>query len=264
MFYSDHGTKGCGGGGGSSVTPSVTPAVTLASLAITPANPSVVVGASQSLTLAGTNSDGTTAYITPTTQVIWTSSNPAVAMVVEGGGAVIGLAPGVVTITATIGSISGSTTLTVPTPTSLTFPVGTNPTSIAIDASGNAWITNFGSNNVSVLSSTGTLLNTIAVGTGPVSIAIDDVSVIEPDGSIGFSGNVWVVNNGSNNVTELSPSGTVLGTFAVGNGARGIFIDGGRTVWVVNRGDNTVTGLSPSGAVLVTYTVGNGPRSVCI
>ena len=54
---------------------------------------------------------------------------------------------------------------------------------------------------------------------------------------------MWVVNTGSNNVTELSPTGATLGTYAVGNDPYGIAFDGAN-MWVTNFFDGTVTELS--------------------
>jgi DNA-binding beta-propeller fold protein YncE len=53
---------------------------------------------------------------------------------------------------------------------------------------------------------------------------------------------MWVTNNGDNTVTELSPSGTALGTFKVGSTPLGIAFDGIH-MWVANSGSNDVTEL---------------------
>ncbi|MGD0887128.1 MAG: hypothetical protein ABSA46_19975, partial [Thermodesulfovibrionales bacterium] len=93
------------------------------------------------------------------------------------------------------------------------FAVGANPSGIAIDASGNVWVADQGSNTVTELNSGGTLLGNFAVGNNPSAIAID------------ASGNVLVANQGSNTVTELNSGGAVLGTFTVGTNPSGIAID---------------------------------------
>ena len=65
------------------------------------------------------------------------------------------------------------------------------------------------------------MLGSYSVGTGPRDIAFDGA-------------NIWVANNGSNNVTELQAStGLVLGTFSVGAAPRGIAFDG-VNIWVTN------------------------------
>jgi DNA-binding beta-propeller fold protein YncE len=82
-----------------------------------------------------------------------------------------------------------------------------------------------------------------------------------------------VVNVGSNNVTELSPSGALIGTYAVGIYPYGIAIDSSGNVWVVNAGngtagiatgDSNVTELSSSGALIGTYAVGIYPYGIAI
>jgi DNA-binding beta-propeller fold protein YncE len=53
---------------------------------------------------------------------------------------------------------------------------------------------------------------------------------------------MWVTNQGSNNVTKLSPEGAALGTFAVGNEPDAIAFDG-TNMWVTNGLGNNVTAL---------------------
>lgn len=105
--------SGCGGGGGGSTS---TPAVTLASIAVTPANPGILLetAATIQFTATGTYSDSTTKDIT--TSVTWSSSNTAVATISNTSGSnglATLLAAGQTTITASSGSITGSTILTI-------------------------------------------------------------------------------------------------------------------------------------------------------
>jgi urocanate hydratase len=97
-----------------STTLTVTAAV-LVSIAVTPANPSVAAGLMQQFVATGTYSDTSTADVT--TSVTWTSSVPAAATISTAPGSkglATGVAsPGSTTITATSGSISGHTLLTV-------------------------------------------------------------------------------------------------------------------------------------------------------
>ena len=74
---------------------------------------------------------------------------------------------------------------------------------------------------------------------------------------------MWVTNIGGDTVTELSPAGATLGTFAVGDGPGGIAFDG-TNMWVANGYDasNTVTELSPTGATLGTFAVGTSPHGI--
>ena len=95
--------------------PSTTaPTPTLTSIAVTPANPSITKGATEQFTATGTYSDSSTANIT--SQVTWASGTTADATITSGGLAT-GVAAGSSTITATLGSVSGNTKLTVTAPT---------------------------------------------------------------------------------------------------------------------------------------------------
>jgi uncharacterized protein YjdB len=85
---------------------------TLTSITVTPATPSLQIGTTQQMTATGTNNDGTTNSVT--SGVTWTSSSPTL-ISVTAQGLIKGIAntTSAVTITATSGAISGSTTATV-------------------------------------------------------------------------------------------------------------------------------------------------------
>ncbi len=151
---------------------------------------------------------------------------------------------------------------------------GTNPYSIALDAQGNAWVSNYGSNTVSELTPAGALLNIYPVGSGPRGIAIDP------------PGNVWVANSGTdaapgNTVTMINPAGGTTTNYTVGTGPHSIAIETSGNVWVTNFGTtvsagNTITELvfnskgnnynltSPANTLSLPYTVGNHPEGIAI
>jgi uncharacterized protein YjdB len=85
--------------------------VPLVLITVTPTNPYITIGSTLQFTATGTYADGTTKDIT--TQVTWTSSNTTYATINSTGFASGTLYVGITTITATLGIISGSTTLTV-------------------------------------------------------------------------------------------------------------------------------------------------------
>jgi urocanate hydratase len=96
-----------------STTLTVTSA-TLVSIAITPANPSIAMGLTEQFTAIGTYTDNSTQNLT--TQVTWASSNTSVSTISNAAGSqglASSTAAGSTTISATIGSISGSTSLRV-------------------------------------------------------------------------------------------------------------------------------------------------------
>ena len=89
-------------------------AATLVAIEVTPPAASVANGLSRQFVATGVFSDNSTQDVT--SQVTWASSNPAVATVSEAAGS-MGLATGVgvgaTTITASMGGVTGSTTMTV-------------------------------------------------------------------------------------------------------------------------------------------------------
>src|SRR5512143_3875347 len=107
LFIFSNTLSSCGGGGGAGTNNA---GGSLISIEITPTNPSVACGTTQQLTATGKYSNGTTSNMT--SLVSWTSSNTEVSTVNNAGLAVSGAA-GTTTITATSGSISGSSTLTI-------------------------------------------------------------------------------------------------------------------------------------------------------
>jgi hypothetical protein len=112
---------------------------TLTALAVTPQNQNLTVGTTRQYFATGTYSDGSSQNLTP--QVVWLSSNPAVA-IVSSTGLVTALAPGSSTISATLEGFSDSTQLTVQqSPLSIitaTLPDGilNNPYNATLAASG--------------------------------------------------------------------------------------------------------------------------------
>jgi uncharacterized protein YjdB len=82
----------------------------LSSITVTPATPSVAVNSTKQMTATGTYDDGSTKNITGS--VGWSSDDTFVATVSDSG-LVTGIAAGVVSVTATSGTISGSTKVTV-------------------------------------------------------------------------------------------------------------------------------------------------------
>jgi uncharacterized protein YjdB len=84
--------------------------VSLTSITVTPANPTISVGKTQQFTATANYSNNTSSNITGS--ATWSSSDTTIATVTSGGLAT-GVAPGNTTITASSGTISGTTTLTV-------------------------------------------------------------------------------------------------------------------------------------------------------
>src|SRR5437762_207623 len=115
-----------------------------------------------------------------------------------------------------------------------------------------AYITNNGSNNVSVLdTASNTVTATVAVGSFPTGVAVN------PAGT-----RVYVANYVSNTVSVLDTvSNTVIGTVAVGTNPAGVAINpAGTRVYVTNLSSSNVSVVdTASNTVIVTVAVGRSP-----
>lgn len=100
---------------------------TLSSLVVTPANPTVVAGATRQFAATASYSDGSAVDVT--TQAAWTSTNTAVATIGAATGLATGVTAGSTLINASFASINSSTSLTVQPPTltitTASLPAGT-------------------------------------------------------------------------------------------------------------------------------------------
>jgi uncharacterized protein YjdB len=79
-------------------------------ITIAPANPALFTGQTQQMAAAATLSDGTTRDVTTT--VKWTTSNSSVVSITSAG-LITGASAGTATVTATLGTVTASTTVTV-------------------------------------------------------------------------------------------------------------------------------------------------------
>ena len=85
--------------------------VNVTAITVSPTTPTIAVGQTENFTAKGTFSDGSQRDIT--NFVTWSSSNQVVATIIPNTGVATALATGTSTITATLGGVSGTTTLTV-------------------------------------------------------------------------------------------------------------------------------------------------------
>ena len=174
-------------------TPAALKPPTLVSISITPATPSVFVGEVRQMTAVGTFSDGSTQALQA---VIWSSSNTAVTEITNASGStgfVYAKTTGNSTITATVGSVTGSTVLTVPSLVSMTlYPA--NP-SIAVGVG-------------QQITATGTFSdNSTADLTTSVSWSSSNISVVLIGTTPGFQG--FAMGAGSGTATITATLGSV-------------------------------------------------------
>jgi DNA-binding beta-propeller fold protein YncE len=134
-----------------------------------------------------------------------------------------------------------------------TTGVGKIPDSMVYDGA-KAWVTDYSSGTVSVVSSNGQLLSTIAIPGSPSN----------PEG-MAFDGRyVWVANDsGANSVTKINAtSGVVVGTYPVGRAPDALAFDG-RYIWVANSNSAQVEILDPATGKMVNgYSTGIFPTNM--
>ena len=215
-----------------SVTLTVVPPV-LASIVVTPATPTIVVGNTVQFTATGTYTDASVLDITLT--VAWSSTDGAVATVDTTGtiGLSTALTAGTTTITATAGSVNGSTLLTVTppalvslavTPIGSSVPSGDTQQFTAIGTFADASTLDlsasviWGSSNSSVA--------TIAAGGLATSVGIGTTAITATSGAISDAVSLTVTTSQlvSIAITPISPSIINSGTQAFT--ATGTFSDG--------------------------------------
>ena len=175
----------------------VTPAV-LVSIAVTPSNFSIPKGTVQQLTATGTYSDNSTQNLTAA--VTWAPTTSSIATVSNAAGSVgkaTALNLGTVTVTASLGTLTGSTMLTV-TPAVL-VSIAVTPINASIANSTTQQLTAIGT-----YSDSSTLNLTTQVVWAPTTGAIATVS-----NTAGFQGLATALNPG--NVTVTATLGTTVG-----------------------------------------------------
>jgi YVTN family beta-propeller protein len=138
------------------------------------------------------------------------------------------------------------------------YPVGIDPFAIAIDtSSGDAFVTNQGSNNVSIVSpSLNATIASTPVGLSPTGIAFDPAD-----------GELYVANGGSDNLTILDASNFAsVGSIAVGDSPEGVAYDAPtNTLWVVNSAGDDVSVVNlTTDRVELWIVVGEDPCDLAI
>ncbi|MBL1277716.1 MAG: Ig-like domain-containing protein [Ectothiorhodospiraceae bacterium] len=122
----------CGGGGSGGGSPDNSPDINLSRIEVTPTMPMLANGTSLELTATGIYSDSSRRSLTG--EVTWSSSNDSFANVSNNGG-VSTLAPGTVTLQASLSGITGSTDLTVTNATLTQLEISPGSAALAMGSS---------------------------------------------------------------------------------------------------------------------------------
>ena len=141
------------------------------------------------------------------------------------------------------------------------------PEGVAVDSSGNVYVTDANNRRIQKFSSDGTfLLKWGSLGSG-------DGQFVTPQGvAVDLSGNVYVVDYGNKRIQKFSSTGTFLtkwGTEGSGDGQFsnpwGIAVDSSDNVYVVDRGNNRIQKFSSTGTFLTKWYGGfHYPQDVAV
>jgi len=119
-----------------------------------------------------------------------------------------------------------------------------SPYGVAMDASGNAWVTNEGGFSVTKINANGVVASGSTGYTGSGSIAGPQGIAIDNNGA------VWVANTLGNSVVELNSSGALTSSFTTNmNGPAAIAIDSANSAWVANLAGNSIVKITTGGSV---------------
>jgi 6-phosphogluconolactonase (cycloisomerase 2 family) len=270
----------------------VTPA-TLVAIAVIPATPSIADGTTQQFAATGTYTDGSTQPLT--LAATWGSSDTTVATLSNAPGTK-GLASsagqGTATITATVGSIGGSTLLTV-TPATL-VSIAVTPVTPSITSRSNEQFTATGTYTDGSMQNlttavtwsssdpaTATISNAAASNGLAAAAAVGSTSITAALGSITSPAAMltvtaapeyaYVANQNANTVSEFTVGAggglTLLGTVATGNEPNAVVVDPtGRYVYVANWNDGTISeyvvGSDGTLTNIATAAAGTEPSSI--
>jgi len=136
-----------------------------------------------------------------------------------------------------------------------------SPNGVAVDATGNVFVADFGKTAVTEILAAGgyTTINTLGSGfSQPAGVAMDG------------SGNLFVADSGNSAVKEIAAAGgyTAITTLAGGfSQPVGIALDGGGNVFVADAGSNAVYEILAAGGYTTVNTLGSGfnsPKGVAV
>ena len=131
-----------------------------------------------------------------------------------------------------------------------TINVGDNPWIMAYNsANNNMYVTNFGSNIISVINSNNEVITTINVGFSPQAIAYNSAN-----------NDMYFANYRSNTVSVINSNNQLVATIDVGSGPKGIaYNSANNNMYVSNYRSNTVSVINSNNQLVATMDVGTNP-----
>ena len=125
---------------------------------------------------------------------------------------------------------------------------GISPLGIAMDAAGNVYTANGGSNTVSKITPEGISIILGTTGNDPKGIAID------------AAGNIYTANTNSDTVSKITPDGSSTIFGATGSNPLAIAIDAAGNVYTANKNSDTVSKITPDGTQQLSLEQPAAPR----
>jgi N-acetylneuraminic acid mutarotase len=263
----------------------------LATITVSPANPTIQVGATEGFSALGTFTDGSTLDLTAS--LSWQSSAVSVATVNSTTGAAKAIAVGAATISATSGSVSGSATLTVIPAALQTITVTPNPFTTGVGIARKLTATGtysdgttadltsaavWSTSKPSVATVSGGIVTGVALGSTTITATVGSVSGTS---ALSVTAGVWAPAEPLSTTWKISSHTATLlnsGKLLIAGGSCSIGIVCGYTlstaqlydavqdVWVpvgsmaTQRYSHTAT-LLPNGTVVVTGGTDQGSMS---
>ena len=139
-----------------------------------------------------------------------------------------------------------------------------SPRAIAIDGSGNAWVTDemtgtlvkISGSGLPLLADNGALGSSIAVGASPRGIAADPI------------GNVWIAVSGADQLQKRDPLGALalVVDYPPGSEPTGVTLDRNGIVWITLKGSDRVERRGSDGSLIETFDLpfGSAPEGIAI
>ena len=148
------------------------------------------------------------------------------------------------------------------------------PQGVAVDATGNVYVADYGNNLIRKISAAGLVTTLAGKDSAGANNGVDTAATFnQPTGvAVDGAGNVYVADEGNNLIREISPAGVVstfagsgapgstngTGVKASFNGPTGIAVDASGNVYVADYGNNLVREISPGGVVITLGSAATG------